>query len=418
MSNHAILGPSAASRWLTCTPSARFEQFQPNEETEYAREGTIAHEIAALVLAARSGTYAGKHSLWLKDLAALEAEAKQFYEDKGKTSQFQSMYEHAEDYAQYVLSQTPNDGEVHIGGEFENPDFDDIARRILIETRYDIFDYVPLGFGTGDVSTRTRYVLYITDYKYGEGVRVSAIQNKQMKLYGLGGLKAAIADGWTEIHTVVLSIYQPRAGGASSWQIGAKELLEWGEDEVKPKAVQAIAGIGEFVPGKHCQFCKARNVCKAFYDQFDDLAAIKDKREITKDELAYLLNIGPDVKSWITKMIDETTRRMEKGDTVEGFKLVKGKGRRAFTSEDKVVDILIGEDFDTFDIYNMELKSLTDLEKQLGKKKFNALLSAVITKSDGKPAIASEDDDRPAISVGSSGYDEVQDYSEEDEDIL
>lgn len=416
MSNHAILGPSSASRWLTCTPSARFEQFQPREESEFAREGTIAHEVAALVLASRSGSYVGSQRLWLADLAKLEAEAEEFYAEVGKVNAFKEMYDHAEDYAQYVLNHSPYDGEVHIGGDFENVDFDDIAKRILIENRYDIFDYVPLGFGTGDASIRTKHILYIDDYKYGEGVRVSVIKNKQMKLYGLGGLKAAIADGWTEIHTVVLSIFQPRAGGASSWQISAKELIEWGEEIVKPQAVKAIAGIGEFVPGAHCQFCNARNVCKAFYDQFDNIAAIKDKREISADELNYLLNIGPGVKSWIGKMIDETTRRMELGEVVKGFKLVKGKGRRAFTSEDKVVDILLGADFDTFDIYNMELRSLTDLEKQLGKKKFNELLNSVIIKSDGKPAIASEDDDRAAISVGASGFDDVPDY--DDEDIL
>lgn len=412
MANHAILGPSAASRWLTCTPSARFEQFQPNAETVYAREGTIAHEVAALVLAARAGVYLGSHKLWLADLAQLEATARDFYEKLGSPSEFQSMLDHAEDYAQYVLSHAPHDGDVTIGGEFESMDFDEIAKHILIENKYEIFDYVPLGFGTGDSGIRTRKVLYIDDYKYGAGVRVSAIKNKQMMLYGLGGLQKAQADGWDEIETVVLSIFQPRAGGSSSWQISAADLLHWGEEVVKPKAVQAIAGIGDFVPGKHCQFCRARNVCKAFYDQFDDVAALKDKREISDDELKYLLTIGPAVASWVKKMEDATIDRIKKGKPVPGFKLVKGKARRAFKSEDKVVDILIGEGFDSYDIFNPVLRSLTELEKQLGKNKFNDLLGEVIVSNEGKPAIASEDDDRPALTFDASAFDDETDYSD------
>lgn len=417
MSNHAILGPSAASRWLTCTPSARFEQFQPNDETSYAREGTIAHEIAALILAVRSGTYLDTHEAFLNDLDILEQAADDFYKEAGTPSEFQTMLDYAEDYAQFVLNLAPH-GDVIIGGEHLERNFDPIAKHILIENRYEVFEYVPLGFGTSDHTTRTKKVLYITDYKYGQGVRVSAVKNTQMMLYGLGGLKKAIADGWHEIGKIVLSIYQPRAGGSSSWQISASELIEWGNVEVKPKALQAIAGVGEFVPGKHCQFCKARNVCAAFYEEFETVSLLKDKRLITKDQLNYLLNVGPAVATWIKKKLDDTVQRMQKGDTVEGYKLVKGRTTRTFTSEDAVVDILIGEGYESDEIFNEPvLRSLTDLEKALGKNKFNELLGTVVRKSEGKPALASEDDDRPAISTGTAGYDETPDYSEDD-DIL
>ena len=52
---HAILSPSAAYRWLACTPSARFEEQLPEEESTYAAEGTLAHELAALLLSASWG---------------------------------------------------------------------------------------------------------------------------------------------------------------------------------------------------------------------------------------------------------------------------------------------------------------------------------------------------------------------------
>ena len=43
---HAILSASASSRWLNCTPSAKLNAEIPDITTEYAKEGTDAHELA------------------------------------------------------------------------------------------------------------------------------------------------------------------------------------------------------------------------------------------------------------------------------------------------------------------------------------------------------------------------------------
>lgn len=395
---------------MVCTPSARFEQQLPNEDTVYSREGTLAHEVAALMLSNRAGIYQGTHMEMLDDLDILEKEVDTFYEKLGQPSGFQDMYDHAEDYAQFVLGHAPHDGEVLIGGEHLEKNFDTIAKHILIENRYDVFEYVPLGFGTSDSTIRTKHVIYVDDLKYGAGVRVTAIKNKQMMLYGLGALKKAYAEGWKEIHTVVMSIYQPRAGGSSSWQISAEALLAWAEEEVKPKALQAIAGLGDFVAGEHCQFCRARNNCKAFYNEFAELRSIKDYREIDETDLANVLNFGPAVASWVKKVREETVLKMQKGNKVKGFKLIKGRGRRSFVNEDFVVDELVGAGFDSYEIFEPKLRSLTDLEKSLGKNKFNQLLGELITTVEGMPALASEDDDRPAIGkLGADIYDDEDD---------
>ena len=45
---HALLGPSSAARWIACPPSVKLcEQFE-DVESEYAKEGSLAHEIAEL----------------------------------------------------------------------------------------------------------------------------------------------------------------------------------------------------------------------------------------------------------------------------------------------------------------------------------------------------------------------------------
>lgn len=383
MSSHAILSPSSAYRWLACTPSARFEEQYPDEESLYAREGTIAHEVAALVLSSRAGIFTGNQNNFNAMLSKLEYDAKVFYEKQGKPSEFAAMLDHAEDYANFVRDQATGE--------------------ILIEQRYKLTEFVPLGYGTADSTNITKNTIYVTDYKYGAGVRVAATANKQMMLYGLGAY-LQVREKYPNIKTVVLSIFQPRAGGSSTWQISVEDLLKWAKEEVAPKAKIAMAGIGDFVAGDHCQFCKAKTVCKAFYDRFAEVKKIKDKRVMDDADTADVLTFGPSVASWVKKVEEETVNKLSKGGKLKGFKLVAGRDRRSFKSEDEVVDILLGEGFESYDIFDPKLRSLTDLEKQFGKKKFNDLLGKEIINIEGKPSLTTEDDDRPAI--GASAADE------------
>ena len=366
---HAILSPSAAHRWLACTPSARFEEQLPEEESDYAAEGTLAHELAALLLSVRAGFRKEGH-FFKASLEKIEADP--LYNDE--------MYDHAEAYAAFVLDK---------GGE------------VLIEHSYDLSKYIPLSSGTADATNLTKAAIHVTDFKYGAGVRVAATANKQLMCYGLGALEAATAKGLRP-ETVSLSIFQPRAGGSSSWDISVADLIKWAEDEVKPKATLAIAGAGEFAPGEHCQFCKARTSCKAYYDRFADVKRIQDSRVMTDGDLATVLTYGPLVASWVKKVEEESTAKLQGGGIIPGFKLVAGRGKRSFQNEDNVVDILLGEGFDSDKIFDSKLCSLTAIEKLLGAKKFKVLFDDQVINVPGKAQIAPESDNRPAIGTSAA----------------
>jgi hypothetical protein len=43
---HASLSASSSARWLNCPPSALLNAAVPDVTTDYAREGTCAHELA------------------------------------------------------------------------------------------------------------------------------------------------------------------------------------------------------------------------------------------------------------------------------------------------------------------------------------------------------------------------------------
>ena len=57
MTEHAVLSPSAASRWMACPASVRMTVESPTRQTEsaYALEGTAAHALGEL--------YARRHVL-------------------------------------------------------------------------------------------------------------------------------------------------------------------------------------------------------------------------------------------------------------------------------------------------------------------------------------------------------------------
>lgn len=50
---HAVLGASGADRWINCPPSARLQEHIPDKISEYADEGTAAHELSELILRRR-----------------------------------------------------------------------------------------------------------------------------------------------------------------------------------------------------------------------------------------------------------------------------------------------------------------------------------------------------------------------------
>lgn len=206
---HAILSPSAAYRWLACTPSARFEEQIPEVDSIYSREGTLAHELAALILSSRAGVYKGSQAQFNKELQKIEDLVADFYAKQNKPTAFNEMLDYAEDYANYVRQFVPMVGK----------------SEMFIERRVDMSKYAPLCYGTVDNGVLTPNVLYVTDYKYGAGKRVSAVWNKQMMLYALGLLLVAHKMGY-DPDTVVMSIFQPRVSDtASTWEIGFNKIL-------------------------------------------------------------------------------------------------------------------------------------------------------------------------------------------------
>jgi hypothetical protein len=365
MGNHAILSASSSHRWLHCLPSARLELEFENKNGEAAKEGTAAHALSEHKL---------KKALRIRS--------------KRPTSEYDSdeMEECTDAYVDFIMEQV------------------ELARKsctdpiVLIEQRLDFSCYVPDGFGTGDCVIISDDRLHIVDFKYGMGVLVDAEDNPQMKLYALGALE--IYDSLYDIKEISMTIFQPRRENVSTWTVPVEELKAWAEEELKPKAAKAYQGEGEYMPGQWCTFCRASSRCRARADENLKLAQMEFKMPplLTDSEIEEVLSILPDLTKWANEITAYATdAAVNHGKEWQGFKVVEGRSVRKYKDENAVAEKAVISGYK--DIYRKSLIPMTEMQKLMGKTKFEEILGNLIYKPPGKPTLVPKSDKRPAINV-------------------
>ena len=292
------------------------------------------------------------------------------------------------------------------GARAQTPD-----AKILLEQKLDYSDWVPGGFGTGDMVIISDGLLEIVDYKNGKGVPVSAVNNPQMKLYALGAY--ARYGPLYDFATIRMTIAQPRLDSVSTETLPVSDLLELGE-EIRPIARQAFNGEGDFKPGDHCRFCRAKIHCRARAEENMKLVvydfAHADK--LQDQEIADILAQAERLQAWAADLQKYALSQALDGKEWPGYKLVAGRATRKYLDADKVAERLTGAGYPDAILFERSLLGITAMEKVVGKKKFTQLLAALIHTPPGKPALVPISDKRSAIGAGEQTR---QDFEEDNE---
>jgi hypothetical protein len=394
--DHALLSASSSHRWLNCTAAPHYEEQFPSETSVFADEGTLAHKFAEL---------AAKYNFNVINKRKFNSEIKKLQKDELYKDE---MLETSKFYAEYLHQKSLSYNK---------------RPYVVQEVKVDFSDYAPEGFGTCDCVMIGDDHLHITDYKHGKGVEVSAANNSQMRLYALGALKqySAIFSG---IKRVSMAIVQPRiTEDISEEELTIDELLAWGEN-IKPLAQKAFTGEGaEFHQGTWCKFCKGKNVCKA---RAENATALEDFMNIpiegklkpeqrlvtptvlTDDEVADLLVRGADLVAWFNDLQEYALGAILQGREIKGFKVVAGRSNRAFTDQDGAIEAIKAAGYEETVLRKApEYKSLSELEKLVGKKDFESLVGKFITKPLGKPTLTTADDKREPYNAAVADFKEA-----------
>lgn len=371
---HAFLSASAAHRWINCPPSAKICAEIIEKEGEgtsvYAQEGTDAHELCEYKL---------------KSLLGMETSDP----TENLTYYNQEMEEHADDYASFVMEKLQATKET-----CSDP-------LVLVEQRVDFSRWVPDGFGTADCLIIADDTMNVIDFKYGLGVLVSAEENPQMFCYALGALE--LFDVIYDIQKIHLTIFQPRKCNVSEYEISKADLLKWADKVLSPAAKLAFNGDGEFKAGEHCQFCKIKHECRKRAEHNLELAKYDFKMPdfLTNQEISIILERIDSLIAWANDVKEYALSKALDGEKYEGFKLVEGRSVRKFTDPDKVAEIVKATGKNP---YEEKLLGLTDMQKLLGKRKFEELLGEYIYKPQGKPTLAPAEDKRPEFSSAETDF--------------
>lgn len=380
MTTHARLSPSSAERWIACPPSVKLSERFPDTTTSYAEEGTTAHLVAEISIRKALGLITEQEAATRME----EAELSLYYT--------KDMPGNLESYVEYVVSHAAD------------------ADFVGLEERLVIGEWVPGGYGTSDAVIIKGDLLEVVDLKYGQGVPVSATGNPQFRLYGLGAVNE-----WLMLYPfsrVRCTVIQPRLDSISSEELEVPELLDWAERVLRPAALLAEKGEGEYRSGDHCRWCKAKAVCRRRAEDNMALARYEfaEPALLTNEDIADVLSAAGELKTWVSDVeayaLDQA---LNHGASFHGYKLVEGRSLRQLTDEDGAVRILLENGIAEDALYTRSLVGIPAMEKLVGKRRLAELLKEHIVKPQGKPTLVKDTDKRPALNSTEAA---AQDFKE------
>lgn len=363
---HSILAPSS-KEWVHCGYSAKFLANKEEETNDASEFGTECHALAEAYI---------KQSLKIDD----------FDEEPVSIDELKSSFKHYDDemetlatgYANFVISQA--DYEEKRTGK---------KPIVFVEQLLDM-DYAPDTHGTADAIIIAGDTLTIIDNKTGF-IPVKVFEgnelNSQLGIYGLYAYKL-FADVYP-IKKIRLVIYQERIHNIDDQTVNVEDLLEWEVGVLRPAAKEAQNPNAEAVSGKWCKYCPGRNVCRQRSEDALSINVEKKPELMTDAEIEELLPKLDFIIDYCASIKDYALKKAIEGKKWKGYVLSESSTKRKISDEEAVKRILKDAGYCP---EVSKLMSIRELQKLVGKTKFNDLVGQYVIKPKGQPVLAPETD--------------------------
>ena len=125
---------------------------------------------------------------------------------------------------------------------------------------------------------------------------------------------------------------------------------------------------------------------------------------LTDAEIGDLLERGAHLVQWYKDLEAYATEALLAGKEIPGWKLVAGRSIRTFTDQDAAIQAVIAAGYDEALVYDRKPKTLSELEKLMGKAEFAEKIGGYVTKPLGKPTLAPASDKREAYSPAAADF--------------
>ena len=359
MASHSlIVGGSTAKRVINCPGSvALVAKMPPKDSSTYADRGTLLHNAMAAIL--DSDTVTPESMLWTT------------YKDETLTGELLS---------EKILPALAALDAIDPEGVME----------YAVETVVGFGAYLPGVFGSADLLGRLGNRAVVLDWKFGDGVAVSAEENEQGLFYAAAAMRtpetAWVFEGAEEIEIVIV---QPPM--VKRWVTTPKRVKEF-ERSLKRAVKASTMPDAAIVVGDHCRWCAAKPLCPKMTGAVDRAVKVQMENLPAETIGAYLGNADL-LEDWIKDLRALAMTMMEAGTKVPGYKLVAKRSVRKWLDESKAADALVALGVDPM---KQELVSPAQAEKLLKPLK-QALPDDLVASVSSGTTFAPESDPRPEV---------------------
>ena len=302
-----ILHASSASRRVACPGSFAMESRVKNEQTQFAKDGEAAHDLALNLLI--EPDYIDHIGIKPGDLHANGAIITE------------EMISAVEQYTAVLESVIATTADKYAGGVEHKIEAKSINAHCTGIVDAWIFDI-------------SRAKLHIFDFKYGHKF-VDVFENYQLIEYAAGILEQLEVKH--KIDSIILYIVQPRnygpEGKIRTWEITRGKIEDY-FNRLRDAEALALEPHAPCFPSVECTNCRARYMCTALQQAvYTRLDTIFDQQmnTLTPEQLTHELEWLEDAEDLInarlTSLSVQATEIIQGGGRVAGYHLVQSMGR-------------------------------------------------------------------------------------------